>query len=171
MARGTGALQIALDLSQIPPHRLYRHFPWPVGSVSFGSRMNVMVADPVHDPLKGLRVFVVEDEAAIALLVEDMLLEYGCEVVGPVARVEEACERARAEAIDIALLDVNVAGQSILPVIDILAQRSIPIVLSTGYGSGGLDERFRGRPMLEKPFTQADLGRRLLEAWPAAPRE
>lgn len=116
------------------------------------------------DGLKGLNVFVVEDEVAIALLLEDMLADFGCGIVGPAARVDVACDMARAHPIDVALLDVNVAGQTIAPVVEALAERAIPIVFSTGYGRSGLDERFRDAPVLEKPFTQADLQRKLLAA-------
>ena len=114
--------------------------------------------------LQGLRVFVVEDEAAITLLLEDMLLDFGCEVVGPASRIEAACEMARTNAIDLAILDVNIAGQTIAPVVEALSARAIPMVFSTGYGNGGLDESFRGSPVLEKPFTQADLERRMRTA-------
>lgn len=117
----------------------------------------------IPDELNGLRVFVVEDEAAITMLLEDMLLEFGCEIVGPASRVDSACEIARVDAIDLAILDVNIAGQTIAPVVDALAARSIPIIFSTGYGDG-LHESLRGRPILEKPFTQADLRRHIADA-------
>ncbi len=60
--------------------------------------------------LNGLRVLVVEDEAAISLLLEDMLLDLGCEVVGPAARLASALELASNEALDLAILDVNLKG-------------------------------------------------------------
>jgi CheY-like chemotaxis protein len=119
---------------------------------------------PEFDRLKDIRVFVVEDEAAIALLLEDMLLDFGCIVVGPAARVAGACDAAREEAIDVAVLDLNVAGESVAPVVEILSRRAIPFVFSTGYGSAGVDPEHRHRPVLDKPFTQHDLGRKLLSA-------
>lgn len=116
-------------------------------------------ADGADPKLLGLRVLVVEDEAAISLLLEDMLLELGCEVVGPVGRLAAALEAVATPDFDVAVLDVNLAGQPIYPVAEALAARSLPFVFSTGYGAGGLDERFRDRPVLQKPFSQQDLQR------------
>src|SRR6478609_2855313 len=116
------------------------------------------------DELKGLRILVVEDEAAISLLLEDMLLDFGCEVIGPAARLSAALEAVAREQVDLAILDVNVAGEPIYPVAEALAQRSIPFVFSTGYGSAGIRDSFRDRPVLQKPFAQNDLKQKLLMA-------
>ena len=116
------------------------------------------------DDLNGLRVLVVEDEAAISLLLEDMLLDFGCEVIGPAARLSAALDAVAREKVDLAILDVNVAGEPIYPVAEALAQRSIPFVFSTGYGSAGIRDTFRDRPVLQKPFAQHDLKQKLLIA-------
>ncbi len=112
--------------------------------------------------LTGLRVLVVEDEAAISLLLEDMLLDFGCEVIGPAARLAAALDTLSREKVDLAILDVNVAGEPIYPVAEALAQRSIPFVFSTGYGSAGIRDAYRDRPVLQKPFAQNDLKQKLL---------
>src|SRR5829696_4237995 len=91
-----------------------------------------------HGDLNGLRVLVVEDEAAISLLLEDMLLDFGCEVVGPAARLGAALALVRDETVDLAILDVNVAGEPIYPVVSALADMKVPFVFSTGYGSAGI---------------------------------
>ena len=114
--------------------------------------------------LNGLRILVVEDEAAISLLLEDMLLDFGCEVVGPAARLSAALDAVSREQVDLAILDVNVAGEPIYPVAEALAQREIPFVFSTGYGSAGIRDTFRDRPVLQKPFAQHDLKQKLLMA-------
>lgn len=114
--------------------------------------------------LNGLRVLVVEDEAAISLLLEDMLLDFGCEVVGPAARLSAALEAVASEKVDLAILDVNVAGEPIYPVAEALAGRAIPFVFSTGYGSAGIRDAFRDRPVLQKPFAQHDLKQKLILA-------
>ena len=116
------------------------------------------------DGLAGLKVLVVEDEPAISMLLEDMLDDLGCRVVGPAANIAEALTLAADEEIDLAVLDVNVGGKPIYPVVETLVARNIGLVFSTGYGSGGIDERFRDRPVLPKPFGQVDLERRLREA-------
>jgi CheY-like chemotaxis protein len=122
------------------------------------------VIESLAGDLSGLRVLVVEDEAAISLLLEDMLLDFGCEVVGPSARLAAALEAVEKEKVDIAILDVNVAGESIYPVAEALQARSIPFVFSTGYGSQGIKDSFRDRPVLQKPFAQHDLKQKLLQA-------
>jgi CheY-like chemotaxis protein len=114
--------------------------------------------------LNGLRILVVEDEAAISLLLEDMLLDFGCEVIGPAARLSAALDAVAHEQVDLAILDVNVAGEPIYPVAEALAQRSIPFVFSTGYGSAGIRDAFRDRPVLQKPFAQHDLKQKLIIA-------
>ncbi len=114
--------------------------------------------------LNGLRILVVEDEAAISLLLEDMLLDFGCEVVGPAARLSAALDAVSREQVDLAILDVNVAGEPIYPVAEALAKREIPFVFSTGYGSAGIRDTFRDRPVLQKPFAQHDLKQKLLMA-------
>jgi len=69
-----------------------------------------------HPELAGKRILVVEDEMLVAMLIEDMLAEAGCVVIGPFARVPEALAAARTETVDAALLDVNVAGETVFPV-------------------------------------------------------
>lgn len=127
-----------------------------------------MTADPNDDVLTGVRVLVVEDEAAISMLLEDMLLDFGCAVVGPAARLSVALEMASQETFEVAILDVNVAGEPIYPVAEAIAQRDLPLVFSTGYGGAGIREPFRDRPVVQKPFSQADLKRTLIGAIRAA---
>ncbi len=114
--------------------------------------------------LTGMRVLVVEDEAIIAMLVEAYLEGLGCEVVGTATRLEEAIEKAQALAVDIAVLDVNLAGRVSYPVAQILQGRKIPFVFATGYGVAALPEDLRGAPVLAKPFRQDELARALRHA-------
>lgn len=104
-----------------------------------------------------LRVLLVEDEMMIALLLEDMLAALDCEVVGPAARLDKAPQMAQQQALDVALLDVNLNGQEIYPVADALAAREIPFVFVTGYGRGALRAPYCNCPILQKPFRRDDL--------------
>lgn len=104
-----------------------------------------------------LRVLLVEDEIMVAVLLEQMLGEFGYEVVGPVARLAKAVEMAQRERLDLAILDVNLNGKEVYPVAEALAARDIPFIFSTGYGNGGLRARYRDRPTLPKPFLRGDL--------------
>jgi DNA-binding response OmpR family regulator len=110
------------------------------------------------------RVLVVEDEAMIAMLVEDMVLDFGSEVVGPIARMEEALSLAGNAELDAAVLDINVSGAVIFPVADVLRERGIPFIFATGYGSTGLPFRFRDSPALQKPFGYETLAKALRTA-------
>lgn len=127
-----------------------------------------MSGETNEELLKGARVLVVEDEAAISMLLEDMLLDFECEIVGPAARLTTALEMAQSESFTVAILDVNVAGEPIYPVAEAIAQRNLPFVFSTGYGGAGIREPFRDRPVVQKPFSQNDLKRTLIAAVAAA---
>lgn len=106
--------------------------------------------------LEGRKVFVVEDESLVAMLLETMLEDMGCTVFGTAARVEDALEMIACDARpDVALLDVNVAGQTVYPVAEALDRKGVPLVFSTGYGQGGLAEGWEGRPTVQKPYTEA----------------
>ena len=107
--------------------------------------------------LPGLRVLVVEDEGAVAFMIEDILQNLGCEIVASVARLGDAQEIAATAAIDIALLDVNLFGRPVFPVAEVLRQRRIPFIFSTGYGMSGLPREYSSHPVLGKPFSATEL--------------
>ncbi len=109
------------------------------------------------DSLAGCRILVVEDEMLIAVLIEQILEELGCVVVGPVARLDAALRLASQEALDAAILDVAIRGGHVQPVAEQLLARGIPFVLASGYGDWSLPENLRDQPRLTKPFTQVDL--------------
>jgi CheY-like chemotaxis protein len=113
--------------------------------------------------LAGLRVLVVEDEMMVSMLIEDMLTDLGCLVVGPASRLDEAIELATASELDCAVLDVNLGGQPIFPLADLLRERGRPFAFATGYGDAGLRDVDRGTPVLQKPFREGDLARVLGE--------
>jgi CheY-like chemotaxis protein len=117
--------------------------------------------------LGGKRILVVEDELMIRMLLEDMLAELGCTIAAQAGHLDEALETARNGEFDIAILDVNLGGQPILPVADALAARGLPFVFATGYGERGLPDSYRERPTLKKPF-ELDSLRRTLESTLAA---
>jgi CheY-like chemotaxis protein len=112
----------------------------------------------MNSPFSGRRVLVVEDEMIVAWLLEDMLADLGCAVVGPAARVNQALAMIDAEAIDVALLDVNLNGQMSYPIADALATRGVPFVFSTGYDKDRLLDGYQTFPVLQKPFHRSELG-------------
>ncbi len=113
--------------------------------------------------LAGMRVLVVEDEMMVSMLIEDMLSDLGCKVVGPASRLEEAVALVESHEIDCAVLDVNLGGQPIFPLADILRAKGAPFAFATGYGDAGLRDVDKGAPVLQKPFRESDLARVLGE--------
>lgn len=125
------------------------------------------MTDLAPDPaLVGLRVLIVDDEALVAMLLEDMVADLGCELAGSAGRIAQALELVADPAVrfDVAVLDVNVAGESITPVAQAAVDRGAAVVFATGYGESGVPEAFRGRPTLQKPFGLPDVAARLKEA-------
>jgi CheY-like chemotaxis protein len=112
----------------------------------------------MNSPFSGRRVLLVEDEMMVAWLLEDMLAELGCAVVGPAASVNQALAMIDAEAIDVAVLDVNLNGQMSYPIADALAARGVPFLFSTGYNKDRLLDGYRNFLVLQKPFHRSELG-------------
>jgi CheY-like chemotaxis protein len=112
-------------------------------------------------PAEKQRVLIVEDEIVVALFLEDLLAEFGYEVAGVAARLEEAMARAEAPDFAVAVLDVHLNGRDVFPLADRLAERGLPFIFATGYGARGIPERHAGRPVLQKPFLPADLNQAL----------
>ena len=111
--------------------------------------------------LAGKRVLVVEDEMLVALLVEDVLSEAGCIVIGPFARLNEALAAAKVEMFDVALLDVNVANEKVFPVAYALEERGIPFLFVTGYGDAVLPKDRPGWEACPKPYQPEQLAMHL----------
>lgn len=108
--------------------------------------------------LEGLRVFVIEDEALVAMNLEMILEDLGCRVVGPAMRLERAEEMVRdGVAADAAILDVNLGGRDVFSVAENLAEAGMPLVFATGYDRSGIPDTWSGRPILQKPYTPEDV--------------
>jgi CheY-like chemotaxis protein len=105
----------------------------------------------------GTRVLIVEDEALLAFEIDALLRDCGMTPVGPISRSDEALKLIDHHAIDCAVLDVNLHGESTERVAAELASRSIPFAFITGYGRADIPEQFHGSPILLKPFAGAAL--------------
>jgi CheY-like chemotaxis protein len=112
------------------------------------------------------KILLVEDEYLIRMLLEDMLSDLGYGVAGAASTVAEALELAKSAAFDLAILDVNLDGEEVYPVAEIVAARKLPFVFVTGYGGSGLPEIYRSRPALQKPFQMDDLAKTLTASLP-----
>lgn len=99
------------------------------------------------------RVLVVEDELFVAMLVEDLLIDLGCQIAGTAASAKEAVMKASQETFDFALLDVNLGdGETSFATAEILRQRGVPFAFVTGYGDQGVRPDLRDAPILSKPI-------------------
>ena len=107
--------------------------------------------------MKPVRVILVEDEALVALMMEDLLRELGCDVTGSFGALETALQwlDAQVELPDGAVLDVNLGGgELVFPLAQALRERGVPFVFATGYTVLPQDG-FAEIPVLNKPV---DLG-------------
>lgn len=111
----------------------------------------------VESQSASFRILLVEDEPLVAMAVEDALLSQGLTVIGPAATVAAALDFIAAGDFDGALLDVNLRGEKVDAVADALAALGIPFVFTTGEGAYGLPASHRDRPMLTKPFRDAEM--------------
>jgi DNA-binding response OmpR family regulator len=119
-----------------------------------------------RDALAGLRILIVEDELLVAMLVEEMLQDLGCEIVGPISTLEEAIATIRQNRLDGALLDLNLNGKNSTPAADELLARGLPFLLVTGYGNSvGDTPALRSAPQLRKPFDFDELANRMVEVF------
>ncbi len=119
--------------------------------------------------IEGCRIFVVEDESVITMLLQDMFEELRCEVVSLASRFQDALDKATTLAFEVAILDVNLNGQRTFPIAEVLTARGLPFIFATGYGAAAVPEAFHAAPVLQKPFRIADLERAVRSAL-AAPR-
>jgi DNA-binding response OmpR family regulator len=103
------------------------------------------------------RILVVEDQLMLAMHLATMLEDIGCQVVGPVAQVVTALPMAMREPLDAALLDIYLADEPVQPIAAILARRGVPFAFVSAYSAEKLPPVFRDRPLLRKPFMDAEV--------------
>ena len=108
--------------------------------------------------LSGRKVLIVEDEAIISFLLEDMVTSLGCEDITLAGNVKNALAQIGAAQPDVAILDVNLGGEMAYPVAEKLRALAIPFVFTTGYGRGGVKPEWAGFPVVQKPFNLDALG-------------
>lgn len=122
-----------------------------------------MMTGTVHE-LSGRRVLVVEDESRIAMLLQDFLQDMGCEVVAIAARFEDGLQKAASLNFDLAVLDVNLHGQTSYPIAKVLVERGCAFVFATGYDPSHVPPDLHRAPVLRKPFLLRELEHALCAA-------
>lgn len=111
-----------------------------------------------------LRVLLIEDEAIVAMNIEDMLVELGFEIAAIAGRVPEAMNLAERDDVDLAILDRNLDGESTDGVARLLSARGVPFIFATGYGEAGRAGEFPAAPWVQKPFQKQHLAAAIARA-------
>ena len=122
------------------------------GSTTLVNRMTQAPPAQARRQFEGLKVLVVEDESIVAFLLEDMLTEVGCQVLGHASALSEAFALFDRLHPDAAVLDVNLRGEMVFPFAERLEQSRVPFLFATGYGIAGVPEQWRRWPVIQKPF-------------------
>lgn len=97
----------------------------------------------------------------IRLLLDDMLTDIGYTMAAEAGALDEALSVAKQADFDLAILDVNLNGQPITPVVDVLVERGVPFVFVSGYARRGIPDEHSNVPLLQKPFQADGLARAL----------
>jgi CheY-like chemotaxis protein len=105
----------------------------------------------------GGNVLLVEDESMVAMMVEEVLSELGLRVIGPYGSIQEALRAVKEISVDAAVLDINLDGQSVYPVADLLIEKGVPVAFISGYGAESLDPRYAQIPFVQKPIDRRAL--------------
>ena len=103
------------------------------------------------------RVLIVEDDAAVAEILADMLADLGHQVVAIEPTRDAALATAAEVPADLAILDINLGGRPAFPIADRLLERGIPVIFATGYGILELTGKYETATLLKKPFNTAQL--------------
>jgi len=111
--------------------------------------------------LDGRRILVVEDSPVVGPFTADILVDLGCDVVGPAPNMAAARELIESEEVDAALMDVHIRGERVFPLCELLEERDVPFVLTSGYADWTMPEKWLDRPRLQKPYTIDDVSEAL----------
>lgn len=142
-------------------------FDWQPGGLKFALSLRCAEpAAPVAVPRAresgaNSRLLLVEDELVVGAFMQDLLEGIGYRTTEPIGRLADAILAANNERFDAAILDMNLNGEIVYPLADLLTQQRVPFVFVTGYAARGVDPRFGAIPVLQKPVMEAELARTL----------
>jgi DNA-binding response OmpR family regulator len=114
--------------------------------------------------LAGLDVLLIEDETMVSFLIEEMLEQLGAATVRHAARLDAGLALVSAKLPALAILDVNIGGETAFPIAEKLEASGIPFVFITGYGRDGVHGRWAGHEVLQKPLTALEFEQGLRRA-------
>lgn len=111
----------------------------------------------------GSRLLLVEDELMVGMFMQDLLKTIGYQSTDPISRLSDALAAAANERFEGAVLDMNLNGEFVYPLAELLAKQGVPFVFVTGYAPSSVDPRFAKVPILQKPVLQSELTAALAE--------
>jgi two-component sensor histidine kinase/DNA-binding response OmpR family regulator len=150
-------------------------FDWRAEGLRF--TLQLRYAEPasrpaeIHPPerTRAARLLLVEDELVVGTFMHDLLQTIGYRTTRPIGRLADAIHAANSERFEGAILDMNLNGEIVYPLAELLEAQRVPFVFVTGYAPRGLDPRFGAVPVLQKPVAEEDLARTLRTLLPARP--
>lgn len=105
-----------------------------------------------NETIQGRHVLLVEDEYFIAEDLRRSFADAGANILGPVPTAARALELVESESrVDAAVLDVNLRGEMVYPLVDTLMAAGVPMVFVTGYDAIEIPDRYRHISRCEKP--------------------
>jgi CheY-like chemotaxis protein len=120
----------------------------------------------MNKSLSGHRILLVEDDMLNIAMLEDILTEAGCEFVAAAATIDQAIALIDERVFDAALLDIKLKGKAAYAVADALAVRGVPFIFVTGNSVRDIEDGYRDRPVLRKPFKEEKLVEALTDILP-----
>ncbi|MGE3474997.1 MAG: response regulator [Rhodospirillaceae bacterium] len=118
--------------------------------------------------LAGLRILIVEDDALVALNLQEFVESLGCMVIGPLGRLAEALDVLDRVPIDGAMLDINLHGEMVYPLAEQLAERRTPMLFCSGHAfTQAVPKRFQDYPQVAKPMAEHTLRTAMMETFAA----
>jgi len=144
------------------------HFGWRPAGLNFTlelryrddtppERSNGIAHAPHAQQTENCRLLLVEDELLVGIFMQDLLQEIGYQSTDPIGRLSEAMAAAAKERFDGAVLDMNLHGEMVYPLAELLTKQSVPFIFVTGYAPRNVDPQFTAVPILQKPVIQEDL--------------
>lgn len=122
----------------------------------------------LHQPsdLTGRRILLVEDSPVVGPFTADLLTELGCIVVGPAPNMANARQLIENESFEAAIMDIHIRGDRVFSLCELLDEKGVPFVLTSGYAGWDLPEQLKARPRLQKPYRLEDVRQVLMELVP-----
>jgi two-component sensor histidine kinase/CheY-like chemotaxis protein len=159
-------------------HRGRTHFGWRPSGLNFTLELRYLdhsgdggtkeIAAPRHPEVS--RLLLVEDELVVGLFMQELLRTIGYRSTDPIGRLSDAIAAATNERFEGAVLDMNLNGEIVYPLAELLVAQSVPFLFVTGYAPRSVDPRFVQVPILQKPILQDELAGMLQHVLAKAPK-